>query len=207
MIEPPMPPDFRTQRNLFRPSAAFSLIEVAMSLAIVTFSLVGILGMVPIGLSGFREAMDTTIGAQIAQRVVTDAEQSDFDTLIASAATSDANFFSLPVRYFDDQGSEVSLADPQAAAKIIYHARARGSQPGPADTSAGGGGFTSLPGAPRFHPRDTAFLTVQVAWHPGLAALPVDEARQLWAGRSAPMSTYRVVITRNGTAPKTTARQ
>jgi hypothetical protein len=29
-------------------------------------------------------------------------------------------------------------------------------------------------------------------------ALPVDAARQLWDADAAPMSTYRMVITRNG---------
>lgn len=198
-LDPPMNPDFQTQRLLSRCSGAFSLVEVAMSLAIVTFSLVGILGLVPIGLSGFREAMDTTIGAQIAQRLVTDAEQSDFDAFIENAEKCDENFFTLPVRYFDEQGSEVSLGDPQAAVKIIYHARLRGSQPGPADSSASGSNFTSLPGETRFRPRDSVFVTVQIAWHPGLAPLPVAKTRSLWPRNSAPMSTYRAVITRNGT--------
>lgn len=174
-----------------------------MALAIVTFALVGLLALVPVGLSNFREAMDTTLGAQIAQRVVSDAEQTDFDRLIASAEKSDTEFFVLPVRYFDDQGTEVALSDPQAALKAIYQVRVRGSQPGPADTSAGGASFTSLPGETRFRPRDSVFLTVQVAAHPGLASLPVDEVRQLWPGRAASMTTYRAVITRNGTLPKT----
>ncbi|TCO88548.1 hypothetical protein EV701_117151 [Chthoniobacter flavus] len=38
------------------------------------FSRVGLLGMVPVGQSHFREAMDATIGSQIAPRIVTDAD-------------------------------------------------------------------------------------------------------------------------------------
>lgn len=197
-VSPSMPSAFKSQRTPCHQTAGFSLVEVAMSLAVVTFALVGILGLVPIGLGQFREAIDTTVGAQIAQRVITDAEQTDFDLLIASAQSSDASFFVLPVRYFDEQGSEVPAGDAQAAAKVIYHVRVRGSQPGPADTSAPGVGFTSLPGAPRFRPRDTTFLTVQVAWRPGMAALPVDEAQSLWTRGAAPSSTYRAVVTRNG---------
>ena len=32
-------------------------------------------------------------------------------------------------------------------------------------------------------------------------ALPCDAARQLWKAGAAPMSTYRMVITRNGYTP------
>lgn len=202
---PSMSPAFKTPRPLRRRNFAFSLVEVAMSLAIVTFALVGILGLVPVGLHGLRDAIDTTVCAQLAQRAITDAEQTDFDLLIAHAETSDASFFALPVRYFDEQGGEVLASDPQAEMKIIYHLRIRGSKPGPADSSAANAGFTSLPGAPRFQPRDSSFLTVQVAWRPGLAPLALDEARHLWRARSAPMRTYRAVITRNSRAVKTTS--
>jgi uncharacterized protein (TIGR02598 family) len=177
----------------------FSLVEVAISLGIVTFSLTALLGIVPIGLAHFREAIDTTVSSQLAQRVITDAEQTDFDLLIASAESSTADFFVLPERYFDEQGSEVQGNDPQAAEKTIYHVRVRGSQPGPANPSSSGGSFTSLPGEPRFRPRGAAFLTVQVAWHPGLTPIAVDATRQLWKSQGSAMSTYRAVITRNGT--------
>jgi uncharacterized protein (TIGR02598 family) len=177
---------------------AFTLVEVATALGITSFCLPGILGMLPLALTTFREAIDTTVSAQLAQRIVTDAEQSDFDLLIASAEKSDAQFFVLPERYFDEQGTEVQPDDPNAARKTVYHVRVRGSQPGPADTNAAGGSFTSLPGSERFRPRASAFLTVQVAWHPGLAPLPVDEARQLWKPQPTGLSTFRAVITRNG---------
>jgi uncharacterized protein (TIGR02598 family) len=200
-----MSASFPTPQPFFRERTAFSLVEVAVALAVVTFALVGILGLIPIGLGNFREAMDTTVGAQLAQRVITDAEQTDFDLLIASAESNDASFFALPVRYFDEQGTEVLPSEPHAAAKVIYHVRVRGSQPGPADPSAMGGSFTSLPGAPRFRPRDSTFLTVQVAWHPGLSALPVEDGLELWKRHAAPTSTYRAVITRNGFTTRSTA--
>jgi uncharacterized protein (TIGR02598 family) len=187
-----------------RPCAGFSLVEVAAALAIVTFSLVGVIGVVPVGLNTFREAIDTTVGAQIGQRVITDAEQTDFDLLIAGAEESDADFFVLPVRYFDEQGSEVLLSEPHAPLRVTYQVRVRGSHPGPADPATSDGGFTSLPGETRFHPRDSIFLTVQVASRPSVSALPVDRTRQLWKRAAAPISTYRAVVTRNGTRKRNT---
>jgi uncharacterized protein (TIGR02598 family) len=192
----------RSRRSGLR---AFTLVEVAAALGITSFCLAGILGLLPVALTTFREAIDTTMAAQLAQRTVTDAEQSDFDLLIASAEKSDAQFFVLPERYFDEQGTEVQSDDPNAARKTVYHVRVRGSQPGPADTTAAGAAFTSLPGSERFRPRASAFLTVQVAWHPGLAPLPVDETRQLWKPLPTGLSTFRAVITRNGLFAAATA--
>jgi uncharacterized protein (TIGR02598 family) len=184
--------------------AAFSLVEVALALGVVSFSLMALIGLVPVGLGHFRDAIDATVGSQIAQRVVTDAQQTDFDLLNAKATTATSDFFVLPIRYFDEQGSEILPGAADAANQAIYQVRVRGSQPGPADSNASGCAFTSLPAAPgaeRFRPRDSVFLTVQIARRPGLMALPVDEERQLWKAGAAPMSSYRMVITRNGYTP------
>jgi uncharacterized protein (TIGR02598 family) len=186
---------------------AFSLVEIAIAIAVLAVAFVALIGLVPLGLTNFRDAMDTVIGSQIAQRVITDAEQTDFDLLLAEADKSSGEFFNLPVRFFDDQAREVFPAKPGAEAAAIYRALVRGSRPGPRDVSTVDGDFTSLPaelGKPRFEPRDSIFLTIQVAHRPGLAPLKLG-TNQLWPPRSAPLSTYRTVITRNGTTTKLTA--
>jgi uncharacterized protein (TIGR02598 family) len=183
--------------------AAFSLVEIAAAIGIMAFAFVALMGLLPACLGNFRSAMDATIGAQIAQRVITDAEQTDFDLLLAAAGKESGDFFTLPVRYFDEQAAEVLPEAADAEMKAIYRVLVRGSLPGPRDQSTGAG-FTSLPaepGSPRFRPRDSIFLTVQVAHRPGLDAMPLG-ADQLWPRGAAPMTTYRTVITRNGYTAK-----
>lgn len=78
----------------------FSLIEVVLCIGIVAFAFLAILGLLPAGLGNFRQSIDNTVGSQIVQRLVGEAQQTDFPTLTASTA---------PVlRYFDDQGNEMT---------------------------------------------------------------------------------------------------
>lgn len=182
---------------------------MVLALGIVAFAFVGLLGMLPVGLSTFRQAIDTTVSAQIVQRIVSDAEQSDFDLLSKKAVSSDANFFVLPTRYFNDQGSEVIPAatsgpTPTEYARIVYQVRVRGSQPGPANTqNAPADNFTSLPQeGSRFHPRDTTFLTIQIANNPGNRTLSLG-SQQLWdpagaAKMGLALTTQSAIVTRNG---------
>ena len=185
------------------------MIETAIALGIVAFALVALLGMLPAGLSTFRQSIDTTVCAQIIQRIVSDAEQSDFDLLSKKAVSIDTDFFVLPTRYFDDQGNEVvpvANSGPSAPElqRIIYQVRVRGSQPGPPDISSEAQtNFTSLPqeGA-RFHPRDSSFLTIQIANNPSNRNIPVG-TKQLWDASAATkmgmsLVTQSAIVTRNG---------
>jgi type II secretory pathway pseudopilin PulG len=112
--------------------SAFSLVEVVLAVGVVAFAFVAILGLIPAGLTQFRQATDTSVGAQIAQRVIEDAEQSDFNTLIdynntvatnSGTITTQPLYFRAPsvadttsataanpgpcVRYFDESGNEI----------------------------------------------------------------------------------------------------
>ena len=197
----------------FSRRGAFSLIETALALGIVAFAFVALLGLLPAGLSTFRKAIDTTVSAQIVQKIVSDAEQTDFDTLFGQAESSDANYYVLKTRYFDDQGSEVVTASgtPTSAelVRILYQVRVRGSQPGPPSIGAAGPeNFTSLPqvSGPRFHPRDSTFLTIQIANNPGNLTLKIDDLK-LWSAadatkRGVSMTTQSAVVTRNGPKKK-----
>lgn len=186
--------------------AAFSLIETTLAIGIVAFAFVALMGLLPVGLTTFRRAIDTSVGSQIFQRVMTDAEQTDFDVLIGQAQSTSDEFYTLPIRYFDEQGLEVTpknkgALNAEESLRVVYHVRLRGSVPGPADVSSHGAGhFTSLPAAPsrsRFNPRATSFLTVQVANNPGNRPIPVN-ARFLWGAGDIPVNTFTGVLTRNG---------
>lgn len=198
-------------------TSAFSLVETALAVGIVAFAFVGLLALLPIGLTNFRGSVDTSVGAQIFQRVVADAEQTDFDLLTGAARAGTGEFFVLPTRFFDDQGAEVvprvpGSPSPYEGQQIVYHAHVRGSRPGPDAVPTGGTSlFTSLPSiaaGKRFSPRDSTFLTIQIAHQPGAEPLPLDE-NLLWdasARRSAGagISTYSAIITRNGFPRKPT---
>ena len=68
-------------RALSAKHAAFTLVEVTISLGIVAFAMVSLVGMLPAGLSNFRTAMATTIEAQIVQALTDDILVTDFSNL------------------------------------------------------------------------------------------------------------------------------
>lgn len=70
---------FGSQKRLH--SGAFSLVEVVMSLGIVSFAMVGIMSLLPMGLATFRDSINTTTQAQIVQRLLNDALLADYTSL------------------------------------------------------------------------------------------------------------------------------
>jgi prepilin-type N-terminal cleavage/methylation domain-containing protein len=73
------PPSLTT---LARKQSGFSMVEVSIAIAILAIALVALLGLLPQGMSNFRKAMDTTVTAQIAQRIMHEVEQSEFNQVI-----------------------------------------------------------------------------------------------------------------------------
>lgn len=141
--------------------------EVTLALGVASFALVSIFGLLPIGLNMSRNATDNSYGAQIAQRVINDAEQADFSTYIEGGA---ARIFRKPVRYFGDQGNELTSA--QGA---IYHVNTRVVVSTGVPVSTGATANPSI-----------ATVTIQVANNPGNGILAVEadgsETPMLWNG-------------------------
>jgi len=201
--------------------AGFSLVEVSLALVVVAVALVALLGLMPSGMSNFRTALDAQVAGEIFQRVVADAQETDFDTLIKSGTDTEKGgasqqFYRLPLRHFDNQGTEVKVADPNAptpteAKDILYAVRVRGSMPGDPDPGKHMPNFaTSLPGvaAPRFNPRGLTFLTVQIALTSGRTQVtPLVDSQTflinpaLAAKSSLQLRTYVAVVARNGYKP------
>lgn len=197
------------------PATGFSLVETALALGIVSFAFVALLGLLPAGLTTFRQAMDTSVGAQIAQRIVSEAQETDFQIMLASASMLDrgagGQFFRLPLRYFDEQGNETrepGLASAAERLRTLYTVRVRGSKPGSANVAEHSSAwFTSLPdvGGKRFNPRDMTILSIQVASNPALRNLEdfVDKNTFLIDGDQArragiAIQNYSVALARNG---------
>jgi uncharacterized protein (TIGR02598 family) len=164
-------------------AAGFSLVEVALAVGIAGFALVSLLGLLPIGLNTFRTAMDTSVCAQIAQRVFNDAQQAEFALLIdeketatkppgytfrapGRAAADDGT--KTPVRFFDDQGVEVIPKNPgnlsaEERSRILYHVNVRVMPQSRVPDQK----------EDQFAP-DLATITVEVANNPGNIDIPVS---------------------------------
>ncbi len=82
--------------------SGFSLVELVLAIGIVSFAFVSLFALLPAGLTTFRQTMDTTIGSQIVHRIINEAQQTDYPTLVATPTLD---------RYFDDQGNEVDSLD------------------------------------------------------------------------------------------------
>ncbi|PTX99410.1 hypothetical protein DB346_16315 [Verrucomicrobia bacterium LW23] len=72
--------------------SGFSLVEVVLSLGIMSFVLVAILGLVPLGLATLRESMDATARLHITQ------------TLLNEGYSGDPGAMAANTRYFDEYG-------------------------------------------------------------------------------------------------------
>ena len=199
----------RAQRNWRR---GFSLVEVALAIAVLAVALVGLLALMPSGVGNFRKAMDTSITAQIAQRILRDAEQAEFDDLVdLSHLPSDPDGLSYcperfsfrapkvgaPAwRYFDESGTEIHLTatDGKLSASerrtVVYQVSTR---------------IRPRAELPTIHESSghVAQLTVQIARNPGNMELPIEnnekvpEHNLFKAGISVPVFTYCALIGRN----------
>ena len=110
--------------------AGFSLVEIALAIGIVSSAVVVTVGFFGPGMDTFRQTMNITVGGQIAQQVINEAQQTDFDALVPPGTYPANTTFTKPDRYFDDQGSEIRPATPGAPTgveklKIVYWVRTR----------------------------------------------------------------------------------
>ena len=202
------PPKPRPFQPAAPQSRAFSLVEVVIAVGVVSFAFVAILGLIPAGMSQFRQAMDTSACAQIAQRVIGDAQQTDFDILTQSAdsRTSAANYtFIAPtvdgprVRYFDEAANEIVPASADGKtlsatekALIVYHVNTRITP-----TT-----ILPQPSATPVASTTIATVTVQVAFNPANKVLTTTKTAGLSGNLFTPspglnIKTYSAQIGRN----------
>ncbi|MGB8356459.1 MAG: Verru_Chthon cassette protein B [Chthoniobacteraceae bacterium] len=160
-------PQCLTLRTAFagKKRSGFSLIEVVMALGIVSFAFVAIFGLLPIGLTSFRNAMDASIGSQIVQQVVTDVQQEDFSQFGKPALAGQVKF---PIRYFNDQGIQVGdQNNPPTASgmlQVVYWEKTVVQTPSPAISGTSSNMASS----------NLATIIVDVVKNPGNKALQTD---------------------------------
>jgi len=138
-------------------AAAFTLLEITLALGIASVGIVMLLGLLSSGLDLFRGAMDVNVSAQIAQRLVQEAVQTDYDTLTQNETSTDP--INKGWRYFDNEGVELPSSESSTA---IYHVLTRVI---PASTMPRSNGLTTS--------RSMATITVQVVANPANKAIRV----------------------------------
>jgi uncharacterized protein (TIGR02598 family) len=116
---------------------------VVIAIGIVAFAFISIIGLIPSGLSNMKGSTQTTLMSMIAQKMINDAAQTDFDVLTNNA---------LATNYFDDQGNVMSNSSSST-----YWANLSVSN------------STMLPGAPANI--NLAMVTVSVAYNPNGTAI------------------------------------
>ncbi len=79
--------------------AGFSLVEVTLAVAIAALALITFLGLLPQGLEISRKTALMTTNSNVVEQIVRDLESAKWD-MLPSTGTQ--------LRYFDDQGVEVS---------------------------------------------------------------------------------------------------
>jgi uncharacterized protein (TIGR02598 family) len=93
--------------------AGFSLIEVVLAIGIMAFAFIPLLGLMPLGLNTSRQAIDTTIDAQIVQQMTSLAQQTNFSSL-SILATNPLASSTPPANgliYFDANGNMTTSAN------------------------------------------------------------------------------------------------
>lgn len=181
---------------------AFSLVEVVLAVGVVAFAFVAIMGLLPAGMTQFRQAIDTSVCAQIAQRVIMEAQQTDFDILTDSAnivSPTAGQTFQAPtkangaLRYFDEQGNEIPATGSTAPTNTIYQVNTRIML------------MPTLPGSDTPSSSMTT-VTVQVAFNPSTRVIPLyaasgtDPNRNLFNTtglNGMPVKTYNAQVGRN----------
>jgi uncharacterized protein (TIGR02598 family) len=218
----PSVPSFKTIRTA-RSRAGFSLVEVTLAIGIMAFAFVAIFGLIPVGLTTFSKAKNISIADQIAQRLITEFEQQDFNTLVPVAQATPNNTFlayGAGGRQYDERGQwggDPNLPAAQRAATTIYWVNVRIMPATPVPKRGTSVGGTTSPG----DNSDVAMVTIQVAYNPALRnlafsygdgsanATSTQPLRNLWSGaykddtanppntRAVPILTYSTYIARN----------
>lgn len=173
----------RTVRGRHAGEAGFSLVEVSLALGIVAFGVIAVFGLLPAGLDTFRLSNDTAVSSQILQKIISEAQETDFDQLIKDKTNNPISSGTTGVkaiRYFDDQGKELT-----SGSGAIYYVNTR-IQPA-----------TDSPAVPPVTNLNLATVTIQVANNPGGRTLAYEQdttLSNLWSGAYVGNSVHVVSI-------------
>jgi prepilin-type N-terminal cleavage/methylation domain-containing protein len=143
----------------------FSLVEVAIALAVVVVVLAGVAGTWGSGQSRLKSAFDMTIAAQLAKRISAEVTIADFpDVLILSGIVGNPppKFGSLSRRYFSYVGHEMERDDPDRVYEVITRVSHHGQLP-----------VQTLGGASRWNAQGQLMLMIEVVAAPPGTEVPL----------------------------------
>ena len=165
--------------------AGFSLVEIAVALGVIAVGFVAILGLLPTSMDVFRSSMNLSITTQIAQRLLNDAQQTDFKVLTGGAVQ--LPYHELPVRYFDHEGNE--LPEDKADERVFEAHTVVQSKPG----------FPDSKGDNTIIMDDLAAVVVQVAVNPGRRPLKQNGDTLFWEPTEhVQIMNHTVMVSDNG---------
>lgn len=144
--------------KLLRRGGGFSLIELTIALGIVGFALVAILGLVPVGMKAFQDAMRLNVEAEIVQTVARELENTPWKRPTESGLPGAsggvpnglADYLSSYPLYFDDEGREIGSGptppsgEKRATYAVFVVVQPTSVQGGTIATAGGGAGAVNL---------------------------------------------------------------
>jgi uncharacterized protein (TIGR02598 family) len=95
----------------FRGRGGFSLIEVALALGIVSFALIPVMSMLPVGLATIQGSMNQTVTTSIAQQLRGELQEASFSSLQTLTTTP---------YYYTVEGIATVSSDPNAYYKVTF---------------------------------------------------------------------------------------
>jgi uncharacterized protein (TIGR02598 family) len=94
--------------------AGFSLIEITLALGVLSFALVAMMGLIPVGLTTLRGAVDASTMARITQQISSQARMTSFTNLPARFANREF--------YFDENGDFLTNSPAPPPTEMRYWA-------------------------------------------------------------------------------------
>lgn len=144
-----------------------------MALGIVAFAFTTLLGLLPVGLGLFRDALDISVTSRITQRLVSDMQQTDFNSVLNAGGSH---------LYFDDQGNQKPTNDIYWTHVSVF--------PSTSLPQLAGTGTANT---------DLARVVVQIAYNPAGRPIPTA-ADGTWQGSNdVPVTKRAFFIARNTT--------
>jgi uncharacterized protein (TIGR02598 family) len=95
---------------------AFSLVEVVIALAIVSFAVLTLMALIPAGIGTFQQAQTDNVETQIVQDVNNELQNSPYTNLFDGTGNPQSGFTSFDGRTYDVEGEPIKASGTTATA-------------------------------------------------------------------------------------------
>ncbi len=108
-------PGSRGQMRPARKQRGFSLVEVAMALGIFAFAMVGLVGLLPIGISSFHKSKVAAAQANILSQRLNEVNQTPFSALVDTSAAPKIT----KLRFYSEEGVDLGAPGGEKQADAL----------------------------------------------------------------------------------------